>query len=160
MSRHQFRLLVVLHQSCVFASVIVYEMTIGSLPPELSGYMGVGGSVVTEADGGSLSSGFTDWLYYGLLFISLVASLGLFLFQSWGRLLFLLCMIFFVLTTPVYESYVNTGWSAMLGYVATLFEGMIIALIFFSHLRRLFTEARDDERTTYAGGGDERTDDL
>jgi|GEM_PF-3067072 len=152
MSRHQFRLLVVLHQLCVFASLIVYEMTLGSLPPELSGYMGVGGSVVTESDGSGLSLGFTDWLYYGLLFLSLVASLGLFLFQSWGRFLFLLSTVLFFVTTPLYESYVSTGWSAMVGYPATLLEGMIIALIFFSHLRRPFTEARDDERATDAGG--------
>jgi hypothetical protein len=144
----------------VFASLIVYEMTVGSLPPELSGYMGVGGSVVTEPDGSSLSSGFSDWLYYALLCLSLVASLGLFLFQRWGRFLFLLSTILFLVTTPLYESYVNTGWSAMVGYPATLFEGMIIALIFFSHLRRPFTEARDDERTTYANGEFERTADL
>ncbi|HLL15480.1 MAG TPA: hypothetical protein VK388_10470 [Pyrinomonadaceae bacterium] len=148
-------MLVVLHQLFAFASLIVYEMTVGSLPPELSDYMGVGGSVITEPDGSSPASGFTDWLYYAHLFFSLVGSLGLFLFQSWGRPVFLLSTIFFMLTTPIYDSYVNTGWSALVGYPATLFEGMIIALIFFSHLRRLFTEAREDERTTNAGGGDD-----
>ena len=150
MSRHQFRLLVVLHQLFVFASLIVYEMSVDTLPPELSSYLGVGGSVVEEPGGGNLSSGFTDWLYYALLFLSVVASLGLFLFQRWGRVLFMFCTILFVLTTPVYESYVSTGWSATLAYVATLFEGMIIALIFFSSLRRLFTESEDVERTGYA----------
>lgn len=152
MSRHQFRILVVLHQSFVFLSLIVYEMTVGTLPPELSGYLGVGGSVVTEPDGGGLLSGFEDWLYYVLLLFSLVGSLGLFLFQSWGRPVFLLGTILFVLTTPLYDSYVNTGWAAALGYPATLCEGMILALIFFSHLRRPFTEARDDERTRHADG--------
>ncbi|HEV2803193.1 MAG TPA: hypothetical protein VGW12_22185 [Pyrinomonadaceae bacterium] len=150
MSRHQFRLLVVLHQVFVFVSLIVYEMTVGSLPPELVGYIGVGGSVVEEPGGGGLARGFTDWLYYAELCVSVVASLGLFLFKSWGRPLFLLVTIFFVLTTPAYESFVSTGWSAALTYVATLFEGMIIALIFFSHLRRLFTGAKGDEETRYA----------
>ena len=155
MSRYQFRLLVVLHQSCAFASLIVYEMTVGSLPPELTRYLGVGGSVVEEPDGGGLSSAFTDWLYYALLFASLIASLGLFLFRRWGRPLFLLSTALFVLTTPFYESFVSTGWSATLAYAASLLEGMIIALIFFSHLGRPFAGPRADERTGggYAGGG-------
>lgn len=152
MSRHQFRLFVVLHQLFILASLIVYEMTVDSLPPELSGYLGVGGSVVEDPDGGNLSSGFTDWLYYALLFLSVIASLGLFMFQHWGRVLFMFCTILFVLTTPIYESYVSTGWSATLSYVASLFEGMILALVFFSHLRRLFTESGDVERTEYASG--------
>ncbi|HEX8633313.1 MAG TPA: hypothetical protein VF703_04095 [Pyrinomonadaceae bacterium] len=143
MSRHQFRLLIVLYQVCIFGSLIVYEMTIGSVAPESGGYLD-GGSVVEEAGGGGLSGGYTDWLYYVHLFASLVASLGLFLFQSWGRTLFLLCAIFYLLTTPVYESYVNTGWASTLGYLASLFEGMILALIFFSHLRRLFNGAAGD----------------
>jgi hypothetical protein len=151
MSRHQFRLLLVLYQTFVFASLIVYEMTIGSVAPELGGYLD-GGSVVEEAGRGGLSSGYIDWLYYVHLFASLVASLGLFLFQSWGRPLFLLCVIFYVLTTPGNESYVNTGWASALGYLASLFEGMILALIFFSHLRRLFTEQGEVERTSDAGG--------
>jgi hypothetical protein len=154
MSRHQFRLLLVLYQVCVFASLIVYEMTIGSVVPELGGYPD-GGSVVGEPDGSSLSGGYVDWLYYVHLFASLVASLGLFLFQSWGRPLFLLCSIFYVLTTPVYDSYVNTGLASMLGYLASLCEGMIIALIYFSHLRRLFDEPGDVERAATGDAGGE-----
>lgn len=145
MSRHQFRLLVVLHQLFAFGALIVYEMTVGLLPPELTSYLGVGGSVVEEPGGDGLASGFTDWVYYVLLFASLVASLGLFLFQHWGRPLFLISTILFVLTTPLYESYVSTGWSATLAYVASLLEGMILALIFFSSLSRLFTKSAEDE---------------
>jgi hypothetical protein len=139
MSRHQFRLLVVAHQLLVFGGLVVYEMTAGGLPPELAQYADVGRSVVEDEGGSGWLGNVDDWLYYGLLAAALVASLGLCLFKRWGRTLFLLCTVIWVITSPLSEFYVNMGWSTLLGYPATLLEGMIIALAYFSHLRRMFT---------------------
>lgn len=143
MSRHQFRLLVVLHQLFGFGSIVVYELTVGGVPPELTQFLDEGSSVVEEEGGGGFQKGFDDALFYGLMFLSVLASLGLCLFQRWGRTLFLLCSVIFILTWPVYQFHVVTGWSEMFGYAATILEGMIIALLYFSHLRRMFapTEA-------------------
>jgi len=138
MSRHQFRLLVIAHQLLVFGGLVVYEMTAGTLPPELAQYANTGRSVVEDEGGGGWLGSFDDWLYYGLLAAALVASLGLCLFKRWGRSLFLLCTVIWVITSPLSEFYVNMGWSTLLGYPATLLEGMIIALAYFSHVHRMF----------------------
>jgi hypothetical protein len=140
MSRQQFRLLVVAHQLLIFGGLVVYEMTARALPPDLAQYVDVGRSVVEDEGGGWLRS-FDDWLYYALTAASLVGSLGMCLFKKWGRTLFLLCTLVWLFTSPVSEFYVQTGWSSMVGYAATLLEGMIIALAYFSHVRRLFARA-------------------
>lgn len=140
MSRQQFRLLAVAHQLLIFGGLIVYEMTVGALPPDIAQYADVGRSVVEEEGGGGIWPGtFHDWLYYVLMFTSLVASLGLCLFKRWGRTLFLACTVSWVLSSLLSEFYVNTGWAALVNYAATLLEGMIIALAYFSHVRRMFT---------------------
>lgn len=137
MSRHQFRLLVVLHQLLVFGGLVIYEMTTDALPPDITDYLDAGSSVLESEDGGWVSN-FLDWFSYAMLCISLVASLGMCLFKSWGRTLFLLCTVILLLSSPVHEFYVNTGWSEMLVYAETLLEGMIIALAYFSHVHRMF----------------------
>jgi hypothetical protein len=141
MSRQQFRLLVVLHQLFVFGTIIVYELTVKGLPPEITQFLDVGSSVVEEQGGSGFPVGFDDGLFYGLTFLSVLSSLGLCLFHRWGRALFLFCSLLFILTSPVTQFYVNTGWSAMLGATATILEGMVIALAYFSHVRRMFAPA-------------------
>lgn len=73
--------------------------------------------------------------------MGLAASVGLCLGHRWGRTLFLVTFVTALLTTPFTEFYLSTGWTAFVAYLAGMTEGMIIALAYFSPVRRMFEKS-------------------
>lgn len=139
MSRNQFRLLVVLNQLLILASVVVQGVTDGSLPPELRSYLGIDESVL-NAQITSVTP-LTDvpyWLGNVILVAGLVAAFGLYLGKRWGRTLFLLTALTALLLTLLTPVYINTGWTAFVSYLVGTTEGMILGLAYFSHVKRMF----------------------
>lgn len=139
MSRNQFRLLVVLDQLLILASIVVQEVTDGSLPPELRSYLGIDESVL-NAQITSVTP-LTDvpyWLGNVILVVGLVAAFGLYLGKRWGRTLFLLTVLTTLLLTLLTPVYINTGWTAFVSYLVGTTEGMILGLAYFSHVKRMF----------------------
>ncbi|HYN85327.1 MAG TPA: hypothetical protein VER32_08750 [Pyrinomonadaceae bacterium] len=155
MSRHQFRLLVVANQLLMLGGYFVRDASDAMLPPELLDYVGGGPSVV---EGRTL----VEWPYYFWLVLNLAtlaAAVGLCLGRRWARTLYLACFVVSVplpLLTPVY---LDTAWTVLVGALYGATEGMILALAYFSHLRRMFDrrgrfdEGPDDESEEDDGDG-------
>lgn len=91
MSRNQFRLLVVINQLLIVGAVVVQEISDKSLPPELKNYLGIDDSVLnTQITSITPLSDVPYWFGTVLLFVGVIASVGLFFGKGWGRKLFLL----------------------------------------------------------------------
>ena len=148
MSRHQFRFLVVLNQLLILASVIVYELTESSIPPEIRAYFSFDQSVLdTEITNITPLTDVPYWLGTLSILMGFVASIGLCLGQRWGRSLYVITFLTAVLMTTLTEFYVSTGWSAFVGYFASTTEGMILALIYFSPIKRMFGKNESEGKT-------------
>lgn len=78
------------------------------------------------------------WLGNLLLVTGLVAAVGLCLEKRWARTLFVVTFAAGVISYPLTEFFVSSGWMAMFGYFAAVTEGMIIALAYFSPVKRMF----------------------
>ncbi len=144
MSRNQFRLLVVMNQLLIFGAVIVHEITEKSLPPELKNYLGIDESVLNmQITSVTPLSDVPYWFGTVLLFVGAIASVGLFWGKGWGRKLFLLNWVAMLMLTLATEVYINTGWTAFVSYLAGTTDGMILALVYFSHVKRMFENAKD-----------------
>jgi hypothetical protein len=48
-----------------------------------------------------------------------------------------------LLLTLATDAYINTGWSAFVSYLAGITGGMLLALVYFSHVKRMFENAKD-----------------
>lgn len=151
MSRHQFRFLVVVNQFLVFAAIVVHETTNGSLPPDLKGYLGLDESVFdTQIASVTALSDVPYWLGIAVVLMGLIASIGLCYGQRWGRSLFFVTFATALLITPLTDFYLNTGWTAFVSYLVGTTEGMIIALAYFSPVRRMFKESGETQPATSA----------
>jgi hypothetical protein len=144
MTRQQFRLLVFANQLLLFAAYVVRDQTNADLPPELQEYLFTGASVMDAADASLFfSEQNLDALWVVIDVATLAGAVGLCLGRGWGRTLYLACYVaslFAGLLTPFHAS---TNWPAFLFVLYGTTEGMILALAYFSHLRRMF---RRDER--------------
>lgn len=146
MSRQQFRLLVVFDQLLGIALIFVEELTEGLLPPDVRSALGVQASVLdADEPSGLFLSELPFLLDTTFTFVHVVAAVGLCLGRRWGRTLFVVCFVGVWLLTPFYAFFLMTQWTAMLAYLYGATEGMILALVFFSHLRRMFQPARDGD---------------
>jgi hypothetical protein len=139
MSRNQFRLLVVVNQLLILLTIVVQDISDKSLPPELKSYFGMDESVLnTQVTSVSPLSDVPYWIGTALLFSGAVASVGLFLGKRWGRSLFLLTWLAMLLLTLSTEVYINTGWTSFVSYLVGTTDGMILGLVYFSHVKRIF----------------------
>ena len=139
MTRNQFRLLVVINQLLILASIMVQEVTDRSLPPELRSYLGIDESVLnTQMTAVAPLSDVPYWLGTAIIVIGLVASFGLYLGKRWGRSLFFLTFVASLLVTLLTPVYIDTGWTVFVSYLVGITEGMILGLAYFSHVKRMF----------------------
>lgn len=145
MSRNQFRILVVLNQLLILATVVVQEMFEQSLPTELRSDPVTDGSVMNPETITALSPSFLQsWFGTAVLVLGLAASVGLFFGQRWGRTLFLLSLLGTLSFSLKSDIYISNGWSGFVAYLASMTDGAILALAYFSHVKRMFEKPKDD----------------
>lgn len=140
-------MLVVLNVVLAFSATFVSHLAESSIPPELQSYFDSGVSVL-EAENDSAFSLIYGWtaIYLSLDLLTVVAATGLCLGRRWGRTLFLLCFAVVVLLTPFHGISISAGgWTSVFGFLRDTTEGMILALAYFSHLRRMFERPPSDE---------------
>ena len=140
MSRHTFKLLVVGNQILWLAYTLITEMTNKASTEDESVF-------VTETSNWPPLSDVPYWLAWTLLLTGLIAAVGLCMEQRWGRTLFVATFAAAVISTPLTEFYVSSGWASLISYLATTTEGMIIALAYFSPVKRMFEPSEPASQT-------------
>lgn len=134
MSRQSFKLLVIVNQIIILAYSLISEMTV-TIPTEDESVFATANSTWPPL------SDVPYWLGWFLVATGLIAAVGLCLEHRWGRTLFVLTFVTGVISTPLTEVWVSSGWSALFGYLAGATEGMVIALAYFSPVKRMFERA-------------------
>ncbi|GGF80282.1 hypothetical protein GCM10011338_35690 [Alteromonas lipolytica] len=106
-------------------------------------------SFIMELEGASDSLTQDDiWLLFSgaiALVMVIVAYVGLFLFKSWGRHVFVAS---FVLAIPAYFMaglWITTGLEDLLFDASMFLDGMLVALMYFSPVKAEFAKADSDE---------------
>ena len=137
MSRHAFKLLVVGNQILLLAYTLLDEMTKNAFSEDESVF-------VTESSNWPPLSDVPYWLGWILLVTGLIAAVGLCLEKRWGRTLFAAMIVGVVISTPMTEFYVSWGWASLFAYLSSVTDGMIIALAYFSPVKRIFEPSEPD----------------
>lgn len=140
MSRHTFKLLVVGNQILLLAYTLTNEMTNKAFTEEESVF-------VTESSNWPPLSDVPYWLGWILLVTGLIAAVGLCLEQRWGRTLFTVTIAVVVISMPLTEFDVSWGWASVFGYLSSVTDGMIIALAYFSPVKRMFEPSEPASQT-------------
>jgi ABC-type proline/glycine betaine transport system permease subunit len=110
------------------------------MPPELQAYLAMDASVLNVA---TTFSDVPFWVARVIIAIGVVAAIGLCFGKPWGRTLYLLTFLASLITTFLWEYFVSTALSVVVSYVATITEGMILGLAYFSHIRRIFEPSEE-----------------
>ncbi|HEX5704225.1 MAG TPA: hypothetical protein VFX97_13565 [Pyrinomonadaceae bacterium] len=132
-----FKLLVVGNQIILLAYTLLDEMTTNALTAGESVF------AIQNSNWPPLSD-VPYWLGWILLLTGLMGAVGLCLEQRWGRTLFLATFAAAVISTPLTELYVSSGWASLFGYLSGATEGMIIALAYFSPVKRMLEPSEPD----------------
>ena len=116
---------------------MVQYLTESSLPPELLGYLSAYETILIP-DRYSVLEALTNIPFLLQTLLGILGAVGLILFKVWGRPVFLVYIAATLLVTVLTGPHVNTGWSVFFGYLAALTEGVTIALMYFSPIRKCF----------------------
>jgi hypothetical protein len=136
----RFRMLIFLAQLATLFNYTAPSVFDGSVPPEVEAFV-LGR--VAESDDASLLFTRSVLAYYttiALDILSFGAALGLLVFRRWARTLLLCITIARLLFTPATPVYLNTGGAVMIGYAASLLEGMVLALCYFASPKGRFEQ--------------------
>ena len=144
MTRRHFQILVVVWQLLVLGFLAAGYATELTLPVELSSDPSTYGSVL-DPDGYTTMEIAFDAAFWTEIFIGLLAAIGLVLFKAWGRTALVVFLLFGLLITPASGFYMTTGWANLVGYLCSLCEGGIVALAYFSPIRKMFKIKPDSE---------------
>lgn len=134
MSRQNFRILIVLSWLLAIVTVVISSATEIFLPSELKGYLDAQKNTPITA---SESIKFIFAIVY--IIFSFVISVGLFLFKRWAKTLLLLSYAIGALLLLAFGPYVQTGLVDSLEYLGNILNGIILALVYFSPVSRMFS---------------------
>jgi len=143
MTRQQFRLLLFVNQFLMVGLHVVSGMADGLLPPE---FQGADSPSVFDPPLSPLTAPEqAPYLYtVAVDLLTLVAAAGLFAGRCWGRTLYLLCFVAIAASPLAPPFSVNTWWDGLVGYLYSVTQGAVLALVYFSHLRRMFEPGAAD----------------
>ena len=142
--RRNFQILVVCSQIFALGITVTQYLTESLLPPALLGYLNDQATILVP-DRYSVVELLTDIPFILQTLLGLLAAVGLILFRTWGRPVFLVYIAAELIISLLTGPYVNTGWTVFVGYVCSLTEGSILALIYFSPIRKMFRPQNEDE---------------
>lgn len=135
MSVKQFRLFLTLSWSLNILSIIIWLWTDQFLPPLLQEYL-------SRQDSQEITATDIILTIVGLLLLlSVVISyIGLYLWKDWARHLFLITTIIGYLMALIDTApSVMSSWAFYINDLATLFTGMVLAIIYYNEIRQRFT---------------------
>ncbi len=117
--------------------VVVQYLTESSLPPELLGYLSNYETILIP-DKQSILELLTDIPFLIQTLLGILGALGLVLFRTWGRPVFLVYIAVELVLSLLTGPHVSTGWTVFVGYIYSIVEGVILALMYFSPIRKMF----------------------
>jgi hypothetical protein len=87
-----------------------------------------------------LPSEWAPWLVFGipLLIIAIESYIGLFVFWPPARPLYFITSVAAILLAPSFCPYIESGSSLMIAEAASMLNGVILALVYFSPLKELY----------------------
>jgi len=135
--RRNFQILVAASQILTLGTVVVQYGTESSLPPELLGYLSDYETILIP-DRLSIFELLEDIPFLVQTLLGILAAIGLILFRRWGRPVYLVYIAAELIITLLAGPYITTGWTAFVGYVSSITEGLIPALMYFSPVRKMF----------------------
>ena len=137
MLRRNFQILVAASQILTIGTLLVQYVTESSLPPELLGYLSDYETILIP-DRLSIIELSTNIPFLVQTLLGILAAIGLILFRTWGRPVYLVYIAAELSITVLAGPYISTGWTAFAGYVSSITEGLILALMYFSPVRKMF----------------------
>ena len=137
MLRRNFQIIVVCSQLLAIGTVVVQYLTESSLPPELLGYLSNYETILVP-DSQSILELLTNIPFLIQTLLGILAALGLVLFRRWGRPVFLVYVAVELVLSLLTGPHVSTGWTVFVGYICSITEGVILALMYFSPVRKMF----------------------
>lgn len=137
MLRRYFQIIVIMSQVLALLITVVQYITESSLPPELLWYLHAYASILIP-DRYSVLELLTNIPFLIQTSLGLLAAVGLILFKTWGKSVFLIYLAAELVITLLSGPYVSTGWTVFFGYLCSLTEGVILALMYFSPIRKMF----------------------
>lgn len=78
------------------------------------------------------------YTYIPIFIISMVIAIGLYLFKPWARTSFVVLYAIFILASPFWGLNIQSGLDVMIGTIATLSDGALIGLMYFSTIGNEF----------------------
>jgi hypothetical protein len=120
--------------------VVVQYLTESSLPPEILGYLADYETILIP-DRLSFIELLSDIPFLVQTLLGILAAIGLILFRTWGRPVYVVYIAAILVITVLAGPYISTGWTAFISYTSSLTEGLILALMYFSPVRKMFAEA-------------------
>jgi len=135
--RRNFQTIVAFSQILAIGIIVVQYVTESSLPPELLGYLNNYETILIP-DKQSFLELLTNIPFLIQTLLGIVAAVGLILFRTWGRPVFLVYIVAELVVSLLTGPHVNTGWTVFVGYIYSIAEGAILALIYFSPIRKMF----------------------
>lgn len=146
MTRHKFRFLVLFNQLCSFGWYLAEEAAQGAIPEELRAVFGLDQSVLaTPADYDTAYGDLPYTVFVGVTLLGAVGAAGMCLGRNWGRRLFVFCLAIEVALTPLTPYSIATGWGGFVSYLHSISAGMVLALVYFSPVRRMFPRESEEE---------------
>lgn len=142
MLRRNFQITVAFSQILAIGVVVVQYLTESSLPPELLGYLSIYETILIP-DRQSALELLTNIPFLIQTLLGIMAAVGLILFRTWGRPVFLVYVAAELVLSLLTGPHVNTGWTVFVGYICSLAEGGILALMYFSPIRKMFKETNE-----------------
>lgn len=137
MSRSNFQILVAVSQVLALGAVVVQYLTESTLPAELLGYLSDYETILIP-DRYSAFELLSDFGFLVHTFLGLLTAVGLILFRPWGRPVLLVYVGMELILAVLTGHYISTGWTVLVGYLCSLTEGAILALVYFSPIRKMF----------------------
>ncbi len=71
------------------------------------------------------------------------------MFRAWGKSVFLVYIVTELALSVLTGPYVSTGWTVLAGYIYSIAEGVILALIYLSPVKEMF-ETQGEENNSFA----------
>ncbi len=138
MLRRNFQIIVACSQILALTALVVQYLTESSLPPELLGYLSAYETILIP-DRYSVLEALTNIPLLVQTLLGILGAVGLILFRAWGRPVFLIYIGAALLVNRAYLDLMSTpAGRIFFGYLCSLTEGVTIALMYFSPIRKMF----------------------